>query len=56
MSEKEKKFVPEPGTCTPWKVKMEELGGIPGNEEIVKKDWERLDEAAYNFLWFWVHR
>jgi len=56
MSEKEKTFVPEPGTCMPWHVKKEELGSIPGNEEMVKKDWERLDEMAYNFIWFWVHR
>lgn len=56
MSEKEKTFVPDAGTCTPWQVKKEELSSIPGNEETVRKDWERLDEMAYNFIWFWVQR
>jgi len=56
MSEKEKSFVPDPGTCVPWKIKKEELEEINGNEEIVKKEWEKLDEFAYNFIWFWVQR
>lgn len=54
--EKEKTIVPAPGTCVPWKVKMEEFGEIPGNEEIVKKHWENLDAFAYGFIWFWVQR
>ncbi|APC07478.1 hypothetical protein [Neomoorella thermoacetica] len=53
---KEKAFVPEAGTCVPWKVKREELGEIPGNEEIVKKEWEKLEAFAYAFIWFWVQR
>lgn len=57
MSEKEKiDFVPGPGTCVPWKVKVEELGEIPGNEEVVKKHWESLEGFAYGFIWFWVQR
>jgi hypothetical protein len=56
MTEKEKKFVPGPGTCVPWEVKKEELGEIPGNEEIVKKNWENLDSFAYNFIWFWAQQ
>lgn len=56
MSEKDKSFVPEPGTCVPWQVKMDEFGTLPGNEEIVKKEWEKFDEFAYNFIWFWVQR
>lgn len=56
MSEKEKTFVPGPGTCVPWTVKREELGEIPGNEELVKKHWENLDGFAYGFIWFWVQR
>ncbi|SFG54268.1 hypothetical protein SAMN05660649_01920 [Desulfotomaculum arcticum] len=56
MSEKEIKFVPKPGTCVPWEVKKEELQKIHGNEEIVKKEWEKLDAFAYSFIWFWVQR
>jgi hypothetical protein len=55
--EKKIDFVPEPNTCVPWKVKLDELGGeLPGDEEIVKKAWENLDAYAYNFIWFWVQR
>ncbi len=56
MSEKETTFVPDAGKCVPWEVKLKELGKLPGNEEIVKKNWENLDEFAYNFIWFWVQR
>jgi len=56
MSEKEKLLVPAPGVCVPWEVKMEEFGTFPGNEEIVKKEWEKLDDLAYNYIWFWAQR
>ncbi len=57
MSDEKIKFVPEAGTCVPWSVKKEELGGkLPGNEEIVKKEWENLDGFANAFIWFWVQR
>jgi hypothetical protein len=54
--EKEKTFVPSPNTCVPWEVKKEEFGEFPGNEEVVKKEWENLESFAYNFIWFWVQR
>lgn len=54
--EEEKLLVPDPGVCVPWKVKMEEFGAFPGIEEIVKKEWEKLDDFAYNFIWFWAQR
>jgi len=56
MSEKEKLLVPVPGVCVPWEVKMEEFGTFPGNEEIAKKEWEKLDDFAYNYIWFWAQR
>jgi hypothetical protein len=56
MAENNNNFVPEPGTCVPWSVKLQELGKLPGNEEIVKQAWENLDALAYGFIWFWVQR
>ncbi|AFM40237.1 hypothetical protein Desaci_1205 [Desulfosporosinus acidiphilus SJ4] len=57
MADKEKSFInPNPGVCVPWELKLEEFGDLPGNEEIVKKEWEKLDDFAYNFIWFWVQR
>ena len=56
MSDKTTSFVPAPGTTLPWDVKKAELGEIPGNEAIVKEGWEKLDEFAYNFIWWFVQR
>ncbi|MGI6225876.1 MAG: hypothetical protein ACOYJ1_06435 [Peptococcales bacterium] len=56
MTEKNKNFVPGPGTCVPWSLRKEELGEIPGDEELVKKEWDKLDEFAYNYIWYWVQR
>lgn len=57
MSEEKKVLLnPEPGVCVPWEVKKEELGEFPGNEAIAKKEWEKLDDLAYNFIWFWPQR
>lgn len=56
VENKMKSFIPEAGTCVPWKIKKEELGILAGNEEIVKSSWEMLDALAYAFIWFWVQR
>lgn len=55
-NKKEKTFVPDTGTRVPWKIKKEELGELPGNEDLVKKQWESIDSFAYSFIWFWVQR
>ncbi|OGP90717.1 MAG: uroporphyrinogen decarboxylase [Deltaproteobacteria bacterium RBG_16_48_10] len=39
---------------TPWKVKVEELGKITGDEDIIRKAWEGLEHSAYNWLWSWA--
>jgi len=51
-----KEFIPEAGTCVSWKIKKDELGELPGNEEMVEKYWDMLDAFAYSFIWFWVQR
>lgn len=45
-----------PGVCVPWQDKVKEYGQIPGNAEILKNEWEKLDAAAYVYLWWWVQR
>ena len=45
-----------PGVCVPFDVKLGELGGVLGDESLVRSQWEQLDAAAYLYLWFWVHR
>lgn len=45
-----------PGVCLPFETKLRELGGLTGDEGLVRAGWESLDSAAYLYLWFWVHR
>ncbi len=47
---------PPPGVCVPFTKKLDELGGVKGDESLVRGAWEELDAAAYMYLWFWVHR
>ncbi|UMZ74759.1 uroporphyrinogen decarboxylase family protein [Natranaerofaba carboxydovora] len=39
---------------TPWETKKEELGGITGDEELIKEPWEMLEKMGYNWLWQWL--
>jgi uroporphyrinogen-III decarboxylase len=39
---------------TPWQVRKEELGDIPGEETIIRQSWERFESMAYNWIWQWV--
>ena len=56
MAEKITNFVPAAGNCVPWKIIKEEVGEVPGNEELVKKQWEFLDAYIYAYIWSWVQR
>ncbi|QGP91133.1 Uroporphyrinogen decarboxylase (URO-D) [Neomoorella glycerini] len=44
--------LPEPRVVTPWEIKKAEWA-IPGDEELIKKNWERLERMAYNWLLSW---
>lgn len=43
-----------PGVITPWEVKLEELGEVMGDEELLRASWEMLEEQAYRWLLFWA--
>ncbi|MGI6449151.1 MAG: uroporphyrinogen decarboxylase family protein [Desulfitobacteriia bacterium] len=46
--------VPIPkGSLTPWEVKKEELGGVLGEEDLIRTPWETIEEMAFNWLWSW---
>ena len=46
-------WTPPPQTyVTPWSVKLAELGGVEGAEDLIRKPWEQLEAIAYN--WFWT--
>jgi hypothetical protein len=39
---------------TPWETKMAELGGVKGEEDLIRLPWEQLEAMAYNWMWQWV--
>ena len=56
LSQKEETKRIAPGVCIPWEEQVKVFGEILGNSEMVKKEWENLDVAAYMYLWWWIHR
>ena len=56
ISDKDELTGMPPGVCVPWTDKVKEYGEIAGNAEMLKTEWEKLDAAAYVYLWWWVHR
>ena len=45
---------PPQRVVTPWNVKLDELGEIAGDAQIIKDNWESLEHRAYNWLWSWA--
>jgi hypothetical protein len=43
-----------PRMATPWQVKRAEIGGVMGDEDLIRKPWENLEAMAYVWLWQWV--
>lgn len=39
---------------TPWEGKLQELGGVMGDEDLIRRPWEMLEGMGYNWLWQWV--
>ncbi|HUW65162.1 MAG TPA: uroporphyrinogen decarboxylase family protein [Spirochaetia bacterium] len=39
---------------TPWEDKLAELGGVLGDEGLIKRPWELFETMGYNWLWQWV--
>jgi len=48
----EKKVKKQAGVCIPWEDKVKEYEKIMGDEKIVKKVWEEIDDLAYQYIWF----
>jgi len=40
-----------PAVCLPWEAKRNELGDIPGDEELCRKVWEDIDGLAYMHIY-----
>jgi hypothetical protein len=39
---------------TPWETKLAELGGVKGDEGLIRRPWEQLEGMAYAWLWQWM--
>jgi hypothetical protein len=50
MSEKKEPKL-KPGVCIPWEEKIKELPPIRGDEELVRRKWEDIDQLAYIYIW-----
>lgn len=49
--------IPHPegqGMVTSWEVKVSELGGVQGEEDLIRRPWEALEKSAYSWVWQWV--
>ncbi len=46
-------FVPQ-GYLTSWETKKNELGGVSGDEDLIRIPWETIEQAAFNWLWSWA--
>ncbi len=42
-----------PRVITPWEVRARELGGVMGDEKMIKDAWEMLERRAFAWLHFW---
>lgn len=42
----------KPGVCFPWEEKKQEYPAISGDEQLIKKVWEDIDQLAYLYIWF----
>jgi hypothetical protein len=45
---------PPVAMVTPWEVKLRELGGVTGDEALIRTPWENLERMAYHWLWLWT--
>ena len=39
---------------TPWEKCEAEIGGVKGNEELIRHPWEQLEAMSYTWVWQWV--
>ncbi|MGA3128340.1 MAG: uroporphyrinogen decarboxylase family protein [Candidatus Korobacteraceae bacterium] len=44
-----------PLMVTPWDSKKAEIGGVQGDEDLIRRPWESLESAAYIWLWQWLN-
>ena len=41
----------KPNVCRPWEIESSEHKKLSGDVALVKSQWEKVDSAAYNYVW-----
>ncbi|WP_066635159.1 uroporphyrinogen decarboxylase family protein [Desulfolucanica intricata] len=39
---------------TSWETRLKELGGVQGDEDLIRRPWEMLESMGYSWIWQWV--
>jgi hypothetical protein len=47
----DEKIKPKAGSIIPWEIKEKTEKKIMGDREIIKKEWEEIEELAYRYVW-----
>ena len=42
---------PKPGELIPWEEREGEIKEIMGDKQIIQKEWKKIEETAYKFVW-----
>jgi len=45
---------PKAKVITPWEEKLKDLGGVMGDEALIKENWETLERMAFNWVFSWL--
>lgn len=45
---------PKARVITPWAEKLQDLGGVRGDEALIRENWEALERMAFNWIFSWL--
>ncbi len=45
---------PKHSIITPWEEKLKDMGGIMGDETMIKQNWEMFERMAFNWMTSWL--
>ena len=46
-----KNLKPKPGELIPWEQKEKEIGKLTGDKDLIKSQWDKIEELANRFIW-----
>lgn len=45
---------PKAQVITPWEEKLRDLGGVKGDEAVIRENWDALERMAFNWVFSWL--